>query len=223
MKNVIKPDSYNDSRTAKSLNSGLSGRLIPTIALGLTLAAVPLTGCLLDDPALTDYQPTTVATQAVVQEEPVQSANSEASSDDGELPYGVTIQIDTSSLIECDLERVVDGDTIIVHDPDGNRLRVRLTGINAPESVHEDESKNTEEGRQASAFMKELLEDVEVVYLEYDEAQFDQYERTLAYVWIDIDGTYVMVNEILLATDYAEPVYIKPNLRYADVFRQYEG
>ena len=158
MKNVIKPDSYNDSRTAKSLNSGLSGRLIPTIALGLTLAAVPLTGCLLDDPALTDYQPTTVVTQAVVQEEPVQSANSEASSDDGELPYGVTIQIDTSSLIECDLERVVDGDTIIVHDPDGNRLRVRLTGINAPESVHEDESKNTEEGRQASAFMKELLD-----------------------------------------------------------------
>lgn len=223
MKNVIKPDSYNDSRTAKSLNSGLSGRLIPTIALGLTLAAVPLTGCLIDDPALTDYQPTTVVTQAVVQEEPVQSANSEASSDDGELPYGVTIQIDTSSLIECDLERVVDGDTIIVHDPDGNRLRVRLTGINAPESVHEDESKNTEEGRQASAFMKELLEDVEVVYLEYDEAQFDQYERTLAYVWIDIDGTYVMVNEILLATDYAEPVYIKPNLRYADIFRQYEG
>ena len=223
MKNVIKPDSYNDSRTAKSLNSGLSGRLIPTIALGLTLATVPLTGCLLDDPALTDYQPTTVVTQAVVQEEPVQSAISEESSDDSELPYGVTIQIDTSSLIECDLERVVDGDTIIVHDPDGNRLRVRLTGINAPESVHEDESKNTEEGRQASAFMKELLEDVEVVYLEYDEAQFDQYERTLAYVWIDIDGTYVMVNEILLATDYAEPVYIKPNLRYADIFRQYEG
>ena len=223
MKNVIKPDSYNDSRTAKSLNSGLSGRLIPTIALGLTLAAVPLTGCLLDDPALTDYQPTTVVTQAVVQEEPVQSVISEEFSDDGELPYGVTIQIDTSSLIECDLERVVDGDTIIVHDPDGNRLRVRLTGINAPESVHEDESKNTEEGRQASAFMKELLEDVDVVYLEYDEAQFDQYERTLAYVWIDIDGTYVMVNEILLATDYAEPVYFKPNLRYADVFRQYEG
>ena len=67
--------------------------------------------------------------------------------------------------------------------------------------------------------MKELMADVDVVYLEYDEAQFDQYERTLAYVWIDIDGTYVMVNEILLATDYAEPVYIKPNLRYADTFR----
>ena len=219
MKNVIKPDNYNDSPSSKSLISGLSGRLIPTVILGLTILTVPLTGCVIDEPVQTVNQTTAVITENTVQiEEQI-----EVSSGDEERPYGVTIEADPDVLIECDLERVVDGDTIIVHDPDGNRLRVRLTGINAPESVHEDESKNTEEGRQASKFMKELLEDVDVVYLEYDEAQFDQYERTLAYVWIDIDGTYVMVNEIMLATDYAEPVYIKPNLRYADVFRQYEG
>lgn len=219
MKNVIKPDNYNDSPSSKSLISGLSERLIPTAILGLTILAVPLTGCVIDEPVQTVNQTTAVITEDTVQIEEL----IEVSSGDEERPYGVTIEADPDVLIECDLERVVDGDTIIVHDPDGNRLRVRLTGINAPESVHEDESKNTEEGRQASKFMKELLEDVDVVYLEYDEAQFDQYERTLAYVWIDIDGTYVMVNEIMLATDYAEPVYIKPNLRYADVFRQYEG
>lgn len=219
MKNVIKPDNYNDSPSSKSLVSDLSGRLIPTAILGLTILAVPLTGCVIDEPVQTVNQTTAVITENTVQiEEQI-----EVSSGDEERPYGVTIEADPDVLIECDLERVVDGDTIIVHDPDGNRLRVRLTGINAPESVHEDESKNTEEGRQASQFMKELMADVDVVYLEYDEAQFDQYERTLAYVWIDIDGTYVMVNEIMLATDYAEPVYIKPNLRYADVFRQYEG
>lgn len=219
MKNVIKPNNYNDSPSSKSLVFGLSRRLIPTAILGLTILAVPLTGCVIDEPVQTVNQTTAVITENTVQiEEQI-----EVSSGDEERPYGVTIEADPDVLIECDLERVVDGDTIIVHDPDGNRLRVRLTGINAPESVHEDESKNTEEGRQASKFMKELLEDVDVVYLEYDEAQFDQYERTLAYVWIDIDGTYVMVNEIMLATDYAEPVYIKPNLRYADVFRQYEG
>ena len=219
MKNVIKPDNHNDSMLPKSLKNGLSGRLIPTAILGLTILAVPLTGCVIDEPVQTVNQTTAVITENTVQiEEQI-----EVSQEDAERPYGVTIEADPDILIECDLERVVDGDTIIVHDPDGNRLRVRLTGINAPESVHEDESKNTEEGRQASKFMKELLEDVDVVYLEYDEAQFDQYERTLAYVWIDIDGTYVMVNEIMLATDYAEPVYIKPNLRYADIFRQYEG
>ena len=203
----------------KSPKTGLFRRLIPTAILGLTILAVPLTGCVIDEPVQTVNQTTAVITENTVQiEEQI-----EVSSGDEERPYGVTIEADPDILIECDLERVVDGDTIIVHDPDGNRLRVRLTGINAPESVHEDESKNTEEGRQASKFMKELLKDVDVVYLEYDEAQFDQYERTLAYVWIDIDGTYVMVNEIMLATDYAEPVYIKPNLRYADIFRQYEG
>lgn len=219
MKNVIKPDNHNDSMLPKSPKTGLFRRLIPTAILGLTILAVPLTGCVIDEPVQTVNQTTAVITENTVQiEEQI-----EVSQEDAERPYGVTIEADPDILIECNLERVVDGDTIIVHDPDGNRLRVRLTGINAPESVHEDESKNTEEGRQASKFMKELLEDVDVVYLEYDEAQFDQYERTLAYVWIDIDGTYVMVNEIMLATDYAEPVYIKPNLRYADIFRQYEG
>ena len=136
---------------------------------------------------------------------------------------------DTSLLHECDFERVVDGDTIIVHDEDGNRLRVRLTGINAPESVHPDEEMNTEEGREASSYLKDLLKDTNTVYLEYDIEQFDQYERTLAYVWIDTDPDsdsdedYVMLNELMLQEDLAEPVYIKPNLKYADIFRQYEG
>ena len=214
MKNVIKTDGHNFSKRAKTSFPGHFSRLIPTVALCFTLAAVSLTGCFEPQVQQTVYKETSDTIASVYSENDVGGTG---------LPFGVTLQVDPEVLVPCELERVVDGDTIIVHDPDNKRLRVRLTGINAPESVHEDESKNTEEGRQASKFMKELLEDVDVVYLEYDEAQFDQYERTLAYVWIDIDGTYVMVNEIMLATDYAEPVYIKPNLRYADVFRQYEG
>ena len=214
MKNVIKSSDHRFSEPSKISFPGHLKRLIPAAALCLTLIAVPLTGCFEPKPQQPIYKETS---------DTIASVFSENDAGGTGLPFGVTLQIAPSVLIPCELERVVDGDTIIVHDPDNNRLRVRLTGINAPESVHEDESKNTEEGRQASKFMKELLEDVDVVYLEYDEAQFDQYERTLAYVWIDIDGTYVMVNEIMLATDYAEPVYIKPNLRYADVFRQYEG
>ena len=116
----------------------------------------------------------------------------------------------------------VDGDTIICYDKDGNKLRVRLTGINAPESVHPDEEMNTEEGRQASEFLKGLLEDTEYVYLEYDVEQFDQYDRTLAYVWIEEDGEYLMLNEIMLSEGYAEPVFIKPNLKYADYFDDYK-
>jgi micrococcal nuclease len=214
MKNVIKSDVCPVKGPSKTPAKGRFSRLIPATALCLTLITSLLTGCFEPKPQQTVYRETT---------------NSEASVFSGndiggtELPFGVTLQIDPSVLVPCELERVVDGDTIIVHDPDGNRLRVRLTGINAPESVLEDESKNTEEGRDASKFLKELLADVKTVYLEYDEGRYDQYERTLAYVWIDTGSTYIMINEVMLATGHAKPVYIKPNLRYADTFRTYEN
>lgn len=222
MKNVIKPDKHRISVLPGGCVPGLSGRPLSAVTLGVALLAVTLTGCFDPDMQQTVYRETVNTEASVIIEENTGDIGAGESSIT-ELPYGVTLQIDPSVLVPCDLERVVDGDTIIVHNPDGERLRVRLTGINAPESVHEDESKNTEEGREASRYLKELMEDVDVVYLEYDEAEFDQYERTLAYVWIDTGDTYVMVNEIMLATDHAEPVYIKPNLRYADTFRQYEG
>lgn len=187
----------------------------PVIALlTATLLALPLTGCfdIVTEETVSHTTAYTLPSDRV-SEEPDESA----------LPYDVTLQADPSVLIPCEFERVVDGDTIIVHSPDGERLRVRLTGINAPESVHPDENKNTDEGREASDFIKELLSDVGTVYLEYDVEEKDQYDRTLAYVWIDIDGTYVMVNEIMLATGHAEPVYVEPNLKYSNTFKKYEG
>ena len=214
MKNVIKTDVHNFSKRAKTSFPGHFSRLIPTVALCFTLAAVSLTGCFEPQVQQTVYKETSDTIASVYSENDVGGTG---------LPFGVTLQVDPEVLVPCELERVVDGDTIIVHDPDNNRLRVRLTGINAPESVLEDESKNTEEGRDASKFLKELLADVKTVYLEYDEGRYDQYDRTLAYVWIDTGTTYIMVNEIMLATGHAKPVYIKPNLRYADTFRLYEN
>ena len=188
--------------------------ILTVFVLLAALFALPLEGCYEDIPVQTAILPSADVTVAVYEEEVTEETA---------LPWGVSLQPDPSVLIPCELERVVDGDTIIVHTPDGTRTRVRLTGINAPESVHPDEDRNTEEGRDASKFIKELLEDVDTVYLEYDVEEKDQYDRTLAYVWIESGSTYVMVNEIMLANDYAEPVYIKPNLKYADDFRQYEG
>ena len=219
MKNVIKPCKYKISDPAKSPRAALRSQLIPVLALGFAMLTLLPAGCFDPDTVQVIYSETANTEAPVYAEEKV----IENDTADEPLPYGVTLQADPSILVPCDLERVVDGDTIIVHNPDGDRIRVRLTGINAEESVHEDESKNTDKGREASQFMKDLLADVDVVYLEYDVEQYDQYDRTLAYVWIDSGDTYVMVNEIMLASDYAEPVYIKPNLKYADDFRQYEG
>lgn len=214
MKNVIKSNDHPISSLSKT---GISRRFlhsIPAVALCLALASALLTGCFEPQVQQTIYKETSDTIASVYSENDVGGTG---------LPFGVTLQVDPEVLVPCELERVVDGDTIIVHDPDNKRLRVRLTGINAPESVLEDESKNTEEGRDASKFLKELLADVKTVYLEYDEGRYDQYDRTLAYVWIDTGTTYIMVNEIMLATGHAKPVYIKPNLRYADTFRLYEN
>lgn len=114
--------------------------------------------------------------------------------------------------------RVVDGDTIVL-PIDGAETKVRLLGINAPESVHADESKNTEEGRIASAYLKELLDSKEV-FIEYDVGTLDQYGRTLAYVYLD-DGT-TMVNADLIQNGYAKVVRIEPNVKYYEKLKELE-
>ena len=122
-----------------------------------------------------------------------------------------------------EVERVVDGDTLIVYI-DGERTRVRLIGINTPESVAEEEERNTEEGVIASDYVKDLMEDADYeVWLEYDNERYDQYDRTLAYVYIDQDGELVMLERILLEEGYAEAVVFGTNDRYYDEFRDLEA
>lgn len=76
------------------------------------------------------------------------------------------------------IERVVDGDTLIVAGLD----RVRLMGVNAPESVKPDHPVEPF-GPEASAFTKQFLA-VGEARLQFDHERVDQYGRTLAYVWV---------------------------------------
>lgn len=108
--------------------------------------------------------------------------------------------------------RVVDGDTIII-DYKGTEERVRLIGVDTPESVHPDKEKNTEFGTTASNFSKELLTD-KYVKIELDVQERDQYGRILAYVYLDD----VMVNKILLQEGYAKVATYPPNVKYVDDF-----
>lgn len=110
--------------------------------------------------------------------------------------------------------RVSDGDTIVVQ-VDGEEVSVRLIGVDAPESVHFDDSKNTPEGAVASQWTCDLLDDA-FVYLEYDVEKTDKYGRTLAYVYLD-DGV-TMVERSMLADGMAQVMTIQPNSKYADEF-----
>lgn len=126
--------------------------------------------------------------------------------------------------IEATFVRVVDGDTIIVRLEDED-IKVRMIGIDTPESVHADESKNNIYGTYASDYTKGIFEDIETVYLEFDEETEDTYDRILAYVWLDPEvknttdniGIY-MVNGILLKDGYAIDKVYEPNNRYATSF-----
>lgn len=113
----------------------------------------------------------------------------------------------------CEVERVVDGDTIITYI-DGERVRVRALCIDTPESVAPEETgkKNTEEGLDASKRAKELLEG-QSVYLEFDEEMTDQYDRYLAYIYLE-DGR--MFEEIMISEGLAKVVYFKPNKLHRD-------
>ncbi len=82
------------------------------------------------------------------------------------------------------VERVVDGDTIIVEGVG----RVRLIGVDTPETVHPNRPVEFF-GKDASAFAKRLLEGKRV-RLEYDQERQDRYGRALAYVYL-ADGTFV--------------------------------
>lgn len=113
-----------------------------------------------------------------------------------------------------DVVRVVDGDTIIVNI-DGDETKVRFIGVDTPESVHPEETKNSEGGKKASEWTAELLSGQQV-YLEYDIDKTDDYGRTLAYVYLS-DGK-TMVQEELLKAEMAELMTIQPNSKYADKF-----
>ena len=110
--------------------------------------------------------------------------------------------------------RIVDGDTIVV-DINGTETKVRLIGVDTPESVSSDESENTKEGKKASEWTTNLLTEKQV-YLEYDVSTEDKYGRSLAYVYLS-DGK-TMVNKELIKGGFAQVMTVQPNSKYADEF-----
>ena len=110
------------------------------------------------------------------------------------------------------VERVVDGDTIIV----AGVGRVRLIGVDTPESV--DPRRPVEcFGAEASAFTTRLLEG-QHARLEYDQERTDQYGRTLAYVHLE-DGTFA--NAEIVRQGYGH-AYTRFPFRYLDEFREHQ-
>lgn len=130
-------------------------------------------------------------------------------------------------LITATVSRVVDGDTIEVAF-DGTKEKVRLIGVDTPETVHP--SKGVEPfGPEASNYTKNRL-DGKTVYLEKGVQERDKYGRLLAYVWqeppteiSDAEITAKMFNARLLVNGYAQLMTIPPNVKYVDQFTRLQA
>ena len=111
------------------------------------------------------------------------------------------------------VERVVDGDTVVL---DGGE-KVRLVGINTPESV--DPRRPVQwYGKEASAFTTALLQGKRV-RMEQDVEKTDRYGRTLGYLSLE-DGTFV--NLRLVEEGYAFAYPFPPNVAHEEEFRDAE-
>ena len=118
------------------------------------------------------------------------------------------------------VRRVVDGDTLVAR-LDGDDVRVRMLGVDAPESVAEDRPVECF-GPQASARAKALLPTGTRVTLATDPSQgrVDRFDRLLAEV--SVAGDARTVNERLIAEGYAEVFRgdgrgrLQPRLRAAE-------
>ena len=108
--------------------------------------------------------------------------------------------------------RVVDGDTVIA-SVNGTDERVRLIGIDTPESVKENTPVECY-GKEASARTTELLPRGTPVRLVLDAEPRDRYGRLLAYVYRTSDNMFV--NKTLVTEGFANAYVYPPNVAHTD-------
>lgn len=110
--------------------------------------------------------------------------------------------------------KIVDGDTFWADNGTEKGIKIRLIGVDAPESRKTFKKEIGYFGKEAKEYLNIMLTGKRVK-LEFDVTKTDQYGRTLAYVYLE-DGTFV--NAELVKQGYAMVMTIPPNVKYADLF-----
>ena len=112
------------------------------------------------------------------------------------------------------VKKIVDGDTFWADDGSPKGIKVRLIGIDAPESRKSFKKEVGVYGKESKAYLSKLLKGKKVK-LVYDIDPLDQFGRTLAYAYLE-DGTFV--NADLVKNGYAIILTVPPNIKFADQF-----
>jgi endonuclease YncB( thermonuclease family) len=113
--------------------------------------------------------------------------------------------------------RVVDGDTVDL-ETNSKVERVRLIGVDTPESVHPDKPVEFY-AKEASLFARNLLEG-ESVYIREGTQKTDKYGRRLAYLFRVPDGLFV--NLEIVRQGYGHVFQVKEPIEHLELFLHYE-
>lgn len=123
----------------------------------------------------------------------------------------------TSTFYHAELNHCVDGDTAHFF-VNGVEEKVRFLSIDTPEIAHNNETVSEPYGEAANDTTCTLLMNSKSIILEIDpnEDQRDQYDRLLAWVWIDD----VMIQAQLVELGYAKVAFVKQeNLHSQDLYK----
>jgi micrococcal nuclease len=110
--------------------------------------------------------------------------------------------------------RVVDGDTVILRT-DGRRERVRLIGVDAPETWLRHDCF----GEQATEALRHLTPPGSRVGTTPDTERHDRFGRLLLYLWTP-RGDFV--NEELIHNGFARTMTLPPNTSHAPTLQEAE-
>lgn len=123
-------------------------------------------------------------------------------------------ETDERILTEATVERVIDGDTIVL----STGQHVRYIGVDTPETKHPSKPVQCF-GREASARNKELVEGKKIL-MEKDVSETDRYKRLLRYIYLpnpEASGEALFVNEYLVEQGYAQVISYPPDVKYHDM------
>jgi len=115
----------------------------------------------------------------------------------------------------AEVERVVDGDTVILSE---NLGYGRVVGVDTPETVQPGAPVECF-GPQASAYTKRVLAPGKKLRYRVAVEPVDRYGRSLVYLWLP-DGRFF--NAMLIRNGYATVLTIPPNTHYASLFERLE-
>jgi micrococcal nuclease len=148
-----------------------------------------------------------LALVAVVAVVPVGAALLVARGGDGPPPAAPPVDPEARPA-NASVVEVVDGDTLVVHLARGGDERLRLIGIDTPESVATDRPDECF-GTEASAQLARLVPVGTRVQVERDVEPRDRYDRLLGYVYRSSDGLFV--NHEMVEGGFAEAKAYEPN------------